>query len=342
MTSEAFFAFARARHEITLRRAAGLPRPWTDDPILGHHRFTNVFREMDRTTKWIADNVRVPLDRMLERGEIEPWQQVLGLILAREFNRTTTLEQIFCQTEAFDGLLPAGWSYLRGGMSIAGLEAVMRAHCRRPWVTGAYIVKTPDGMDKLAGALWMVERARERLPVLAADRSFACSMQALHADLQGFPYLGGFTAYEVVTDLRWMTIGRDWPDINTWACAGPGAIRGLHRVHGRARETGEVRPDGSKIVKFPAMGQSQALAEMRDLLRDSQSVEFWPQDDGTITRIREGHKAHWPEIGTDVGEALRRGDWPVWELREVEHTLCEFDKYERARLGQGAPRGVYR
>ena len=33
--------------------------------------------------------------------------------------------------------------------------------------------------------------------------------------------------------------------------------------------------------------------------------------------------------------------WPKLEMREVEHTLCEFDKYERARLGQGRPRGVY-
>jgi hypothetical protein len=29
-------------------------------------------------------------------------------------------------------------------------------------------------------------------------------------------------------------------------------------------------------------------------------------------------------------------------MREVEHTLCEFDKYERVRTGEGKPRGVYR
>lgn len=31
----------------------------------------------------------------------------------------------------------------------------------------------------------------------------------------------------------------------------------------------------------------------------------------------------------------------LYELREVEHCLCEFDKYERARLGQGRPRQRY-
>lgn len=35
------------------------------------------------------------------------------------------------------------------------------------------------------------------------------------------------------------------------------------------------------------------------------------------------------------------GWMPAWEMREVEHSLCEFDKYERARLGQGRPRSKY-
>lgn len=35
---------------------------------------------------------------------------------------------------------------------------------------------------------------------------------------------------------------------------------------------------------------------------------------------------------------------PKLELREIEHSLCEFDKYERVRLGQGKPRSrfIYR
>ena len=32
---------------------------------------------------------------------------------------------------------------------------------------------------------------------------------------------------------------------------------------------------------------------------------------------------------------------PVLELRDIEHSLCEFDKYERVRLGQGQPRSKY-
>lgn len=34
-------------------------------------------------------------------------------------------------------------------------------------------------------------------------------------------------------------------------------------------------------------------------------------------------------------------DFPDLELRDIEHTLCEFDKYERVRKGQGRPRAKY-
>lgn len=48
-----------------------------------------------------------------------------------------------------------------------------------------------------------------------------------------------------------------------------------------------------------------------------------------LTALRE--ELHWPR-----GEG-----WPPLELREVEHSLCEFDKYERARLEQGRPRQLF-
>jgi hypothetical protein len=33
--------------------------------------------------------------------------------------------------------------------------------------------------------------------------------------------------------------------------------------------------------------------------------------------------------------------FPKLEMRDIEHSLCEFDKYERVRNGEGAPRGRY-
>jgi hypothetical protein len=33
--------------------------------------------------------------------------------------------------------------------------------------------------------------------------------------------------------------------------------------------------------------------------------------------------------------------FPQLEMREIEHTLCEFDKHQRVMLGQGKPRSLY-
>ena len=55
-----FLDFIFEREEIRLRRAKGEPGPWTDDPILREWSFTNIRREDDRVTKWIAANWRKP------------------------------------------------------------------------------------------------------------------------------------------------------------------------------------------------------------------------------------------------------------------------------------------
>ena len=49
-------AFAIERHKIYLRRSAGQPFPWTDDPILQKYKFNNIYRELDKTTIWIKDS----------------------------------------------------------------------------------------------------------------------------------------------------------------------------------------------------------------------------------------------------------------------------------------------
>lgn len=67
---------------------------------------------------------------------------------------------------------------------------------------------------------------------------------------------------------------------------------------------------------------------------------------------KRGLRRIWPDITTpeELGgmrkllelSKLRRAAWtPPLEMREIEHSLCEFDKYERVRLGEGRPRSTY-
>jgi len=57
---EAFLDFICERRAIRLAKELGDTPPWTDDPILRKCSFTNIRREHDRTTRWIAKHWRKP------------------------------------------------------------------------------------------------------------------------------------------------------------------------------------------------------------------------------------------------------------------------------------------
>lgn len=316
-----FFEYAREREAIRIRRETeGRPRPWSEDPIFQRYRFCNVYREDDATTRWFRQWVRDPLS---EKPEV-----LLATTLFRWFNRTTTGDAIFRQigdyTENARGLVTTAWEqYLEDDRTESLRTAITRMCGDGPYVTGAYIIKSPDGMNKLDGVLDSLANFRHGDPVAQIiprgwaptkqamgwyematkklDGSINYSMEQMWDWLRRFPYLGKFTAYEIVTDLRHTALLRDAPDIYTWANAGPGAVRGLNRLHGR-----KLGASNNGYVAVCEMRELLALA--RDEFRD-----VWPN--------REGQ--------------------PV-EMRDIEHTLCEFDKYERTRLGEGRPRGTYR
>lgn len=342
MTVDSFFAYARERHSTHLRRAAGLPRSeWTQDPILRQYRFCNVYRELDRTTQWFRTNVRDPLR---DTPEV-----LLATVLFRWFNRIETGEAIFSRVRPdTDPPNATAWDELLGSGSTTPLRETIIASCGEgPYVTGSYIIKTPNGMSKLDGVLWCVEQfMRSNVPWWdgrLGQREFAdlclysranpeeglIRLQDLWEWLCQFPFMGPFMAYEVVTDLRHTALLDRAPDIMTWANPGPGAFRGLNRIAGR-----DLRA---------SVPRELAIKEMRALLEYSRHPRYWPQ----FKRIRHDMvDASYPsrELMYQMAHIDREGEdhWPAWEMREVEHTLCEFDKYERARLDEGRPRQVFR
>lgn len=282
-----FFDYARERHAIYLRRFAGEERPWTKDAILQKYRFTNVFRELDRTTIWFRTHVRDPLRNKPD--------VLLATVVFRMLNRIATGEAVFCQTDLEYESAFHHWK--ARGYDRRVLRRAIVAHCGDgPYVTGAYILTSPPGQPKLDGMLEVIggfaKETAGKLPV-----GFDHSLEIVWEWLKAFPYFGPFHAYEIVTDLRHTYLLENAEDINTWANPGPGARRGANRVFGRSVNT--------------RIQTSQLMDEMVTLLGYSRDDELWS----------------------------RR--WPAWELREVEHSLCEFDKYERVRLKQGRPRGVF-
>jgi hypothetical protein len=115
--------------------------------------------------------------------------------------------------------------------------------------------------------------------------------------MQTYPCIGSFMAYEIVSDLRHTDLLEYANDIQTWSVPGPGACRGLSWLDSGTSDSVPYSSARSQREK--------ALGMMQELLAISRFSNYWPSN------------------------------WPAWEMREVEHWLCEFYKYCRVKyLGE--------
>lgn len=272
------------RESIRIKKeSAVLSPPWTDDPILQEFKFCQVFREDDRTTRWFRTHIREPM-----RNEEDV---LMATIIFRWFNLIETGRTLI------DHDLLRKWNRKK---------AIYEITKQPKWITGAYIIKTPNGMDKVTGVAECVShiwKARESIlsrlhENLAKGES---SLEATWLILRDYPYMGPFMAYEVVTDLRHTYLLENANDIMTWANAGPGAMRGLNRLTGRPLDYSRKSHPWCK--------------EMQDLFKQVKKILA-------------------PSI------IFRNG--ANYEMREIEGGLCEFDKYSRIHKGEGRTRSVYK
>jgi hypothetical protein len=210
--------WVREREAVRIRKESGASHPWTTDPIISAYRFCNVRREDDRGTIWIRENIRRPYAN-------HPYLWLM-LCIARQINWPETLYELM--------EVPA-WPDADGTFDLELLAHVLndRKALGKKVYTGAYMISAPPtkGADKQAyiaetviGALW---RRREHFPTWSA------TLQRVHEWISVSNGWGAFMAYQAVVDMRFTSILSAAPDIETWAAAGPGTIRGLNRVHGR-------------------------------------------------------------------------------------------------------------
>ena len=115
-------------------------------------------------------------------------------------------------------------------------------------------------------------------------------------------------------------------------------------------------------AKVPAIGKFLAYEIITDLrhtryLRHATDIHTWASAGNGATRgiervlgiYKKGISRSWDQaeltkIMKEILDASRSilPEWmPYLEMRDIEHTLCEFDKYERARTGEGTPRLHY-
>ena len=225
-----FLYWIKERHNIYLKRKRGLPKPWTNDPILRDYFFCNPYRENDKVTTWFRDTIREPM-------RDDP-RVIFATIAFRWFNYIPTGEFIN----------DSNW-FTDWRNDTVKEELTERSKTGAKIFTGAFTI-SPGGVggskinhvcDNNIQPIW-----EDRIALMEFfesqfedDQSVKpLTMQAAHTFLQRYPGMGGsgFMAYEVICDLRYTRWLENAPDKETWCNPGPGAIRGMNRIHKRKLE----------------------------------------------------------------------------------------------------------
>lgn len=300
-----FWYWVSERHAIFLRRQAGQPKPWTTDPILQTYKFTNPFRENDRGTVWLRENFLEP-HRDVEHKKDCAWY-------------TCDPEDEQCDCGEYEhnlSLLAFNICWYRMFNWIGTAEAL-------GWQTD-----------------WDAPAIKEKLEARL------------------------FAGYQVFTGAHMVRSAFGRPKIDCivevcsdlfHVCFAAGALVTC------CREERSLETVFSMLLQVPYVGPFMAyemVSDMRHtrLLEDATDIMTWANpgpgaqrglqrlqlpwrpDSAAIASMRHLLHESWNARKLTCDLPM---DFPNLEMRDIEHSLCEFDKYCRAKFGEGRPRSKY-
>lgn len=184
------------------------------------------------------------------------------------------------------------------------IEKRFRTH--KKIFTGAHMTTGVSCENKHETYLRACRKVWDRRHIFSASIRQMTTMEEVFNLLLELYMVGRFVAYEIACDLRFTTLLENATDKLTWANMGPGAQRGLKRL-------------GMAYKK-----QEHGLASMNRIYEELPSI--------LNAQVLQHYK---------LIVASHKYKDPPFELREVEHSLCEFDKYQRVKMGEGRPRSKY-
>lgn len=209
---ETYWRFAAERQALYFRRLADPVGPWTSDPVLAAHRFTNAYRASDRVSQYLIREVQYREDRPRTPREI-----FFRTLLFKIFNRIETWELL-------EGVLgPLSWQGSDLNEIEHTLDRAMAAGLKL--YSPAYIMPAPKlgRTRKHANHLALLQNMiDDRLPERVRQ---APSLRAVYELLLSYPGLGPFLAFQYAIDLNYSEMLDH--DEGDFVIAGPGALDGI-------------------------------------------------------------------------------------------------------------------
>ena len=211
---DTYWRFAAERQEVFFRKLQGREPPWTDDPVITRHKFTNAYRAADRVSQYLIRHI-------IYEGDQSVSEVFFRTILFKLFNKIETWEML----QANLGTITwEGYSFDRVDCALSkALASKSRIY------SAAYIM--PSGRStfgyrqKHQNHLRLLERMMEdEVPYRIAD---AANMREAFEILRSYPMIGDFLAYQFVTDLNYSEICH-FSEME-FVIPGPGARDGIHK-----------------------------------------------------------------------------------------------------------------
>lgn len=238
---ETFWRFAVERQAVFFRRFRGATPPWTDDPFLRRHKFTNAYRASDRVSQYLIRSV-------IYHGDESACEVVFRALLFKLFNRIETWETLV------EVCGPPSW---RDFDFCRYDSALSRAMAHGPIYSAAYLMPAGRGStgrgSKHRFHLELLDRMmRDELPSRLRD---AGSMRQAFELLRAYPGIGDFLAYQYVTDINYSNV-TEFSEMS-FTVPGPGARDGLRKCF--ADLGGLTEPE---MIRFVADRQRAAFGQM--------------------------------------------------------------------------------
>jgi hypothetical protein len=211
---DTYWRFAVKRQDIFFRRLAGAEGPWTDDPVLVRHKFTNAYRALDRVSQYLIKHV-------IYRSDQSPEELFFRIMLFKQFNKTETWELL---ERALGGVRWKDYSFRRYDSALTRA----RAEGKRIY-SAAYIM--PSGVSSFGSSVKHRNHLKLLEKMMADDlprriRGASTMLRAFEL-IRAYPTVGDFLAYQYVTDLNYSTL-TDFRE-DTFVVAGPGAKDGVRK-----------------------------------------------------------------------------------------------------------------
>ncbi len=213
---DTYWKFAVERQNIFFRRLGNIPKPWTEDPILSVHKFTNAYRASDRVSQYLIRNVIYREDLPSSVDEV-----FFRVMLFKIFNKIETWQLL---ENAFGLITYEDYSF----NSYDRILSQAMALGRRIY-SAAYIM--PPGSSAF-GHSAKHQNHLKLLEMMMSDE-LACKLAGLHKMqpafelFKSYPTIGDFLAYQFVTDVNYSEI-TDFTEMD-FVIPGPGARDGLRK-----------------------------------------------------------------------------------------------------------------